>query len=118
MIGDSFKITEALAVTGPGADTPEAVGAAPVLEWADDSSEDFYTVEVYDSFGTLVWQDPDVPRVTGTATVQVPYGGPALEAGLYYQFRATSWRDAGGGAGPISRSEDLRGVFYVPAARP
>jgi len=117
-IGDSFKITEALSVVGPGADAPEAVTASPVLEWADDSSEDYYTVEVYDSFGTLVWQDEAIPRVTGSPTVEVAYGGPPLEAGLYYQFRATSWREGGGGSGPISQTEDLRGVFYVPATEP
>jgi hypothetical protein len=33
--------------------------------------------------------------------------------GMYYQFRATSWRMPGGTAGPISNTEDLRGVFYV-----
>ena len=42
----------------------------------------------------------------------VPYGGP-MEPGMYYQFRATSWRTPGGMPGPISTTEDLRGVFYV-----
>jgi len=51
-----------------------------------------------------------VPRVTGGETVDVPYAGPALEVGMYYQFRATSFRDTG----PISQTEDLRGVFFVP----
>ncbi len=36
--------------------------------------------------------------------------GPALVPGMYYQFRATSIK-----AGiAISRTEDLRGVFYLP----
>jgi hypothetical protein len=54
-----------------------------------------------------------VDRVTGSSEVEVQYGGPT-EAGMYYQFRATSWRDSGGGgdATPISRTEDLKGVFF------
>ncbi len=64
---------------------------------------------VYDAYGVLVWE-ADVPRVTGDATVRVPYGGPALEVGMYYQFRATSHRRDG----PISTTEDLRGVFFLP----
>lgn len=35
------------------------------------------------------------------------YGGPALEAGMIYQFRATSIKDGT----PISQTEDLKGVF-------
>src|SRR5439155_1171747 len=50
-LGSSFKITEALQVFGPGAGDPEAVLTAPTLRWADDSSEDFYTVVVYNAYG-------------------------------------------------------------------
>jgi hypothetical protein len=39
--------------------------------------------------------------------VSAEYGGPALTPGMYYRFRATSWKDGS----PISRTEDLRGVF-------
>ena len=39
-------------------------------------------------------------------------GGP-LDPGMYYQFRATAWRSPGGKPGPVSTTEDLRGVFYV-----
>lgn len=117
----SFKVTEALPVVGPGKDDPEAVTTAPMLAWGDDSSEDFYTVVVYDAYGDLVWclsdlmpmcDGPNVPKVSGGGNVSVPYGGP-LEKGMYYQFRATSWRAPGGMPGPISTTEDLRGVFFV-----
>jgi hypothetical protein len=37
-----------------------------------------------------VWEKLDVPGVSGNATVTVAYGGPGLEAGPLYQFRATS----------------------------
>jgi hypothetical protein len=112
-----FKITGALSVVGPGADGPELLTGAPRFEWVDDSSEDGYEVTVLDTFGNEVWKDTDVPRVTGSATVTLDYGGP--EASLvpgYYQFRAVSWRDAKGGTGRtyISATEDLKGVFIVP----
>ena len=108
-LGDSFKITEALAAVSPGVDRPEEVAAAPTLEWTDDSSEDFYTVEVYNAYGDLVWDNggEQVPRVTGGENVSVEYGGPT-ESGMYYQFRVKSWK----GDSPISATEDLRGVFF------
>jgi hypothetical protein len=109
----SFKITEALEMFGPGANEPEPVDPLGTIEfmWADDSSEDFYSIVVYNAFGELVWEDPNVPRVTGDATVVVTYGGPTLDQGMYYQWRATSHRNTG----PISMTEDLRGVFFTPA---
>ncbi|MBW2457021.1 MAG: hypothetical protein JRI68_21075 [Deltaproteobacteria bacterium] len=111
-ISESFKVTEALPVISPGADEPEAVSSAPTLIWGDDSSEDYYTVVVYNAYGELVWEDDNVPSVSGDDQVSVDYGGP-LESGMYYQFRATSWRTPGGTPGPISVTEDLRGVFFV-----
>lgn len=119
----SFKITEALAVFGPGVDDPEPVTTPPLLRWADDSSEDFYTVVVYNAYGDLVWcladaaimpgcDGPNIPGVSGQNEVSVMYGGP-MDPGMYYQFRALSWRAPGGNPGPISATEDLRGVFYV-----
>jgi len=111
----SFKITGALAVTSPGGgDGPSAVIGTPTFIWADDSSEDYYTLEVFDTSGNIVWSDPDVPGVSGSPTVSVLYGGPSLEMGHTYQFRATSWRSSGGqDPGPISSSEDLKGVFII-----
>lgn len=112
-IDSSFKVTGALTLYGPGADGPEGVDpAALTFTWQDDSSEDFYALVVYDAFGNEVWAVPDVPRVTGGGVVEVDYAGPALTPGMYYQWRATSHRDTG----PISTTEDLLGVFYVPGS--
>ena len=113
-VSESFKITEHLDVISPGADIPEEVDAAPTFIWADDSSEDYYHLVVYDAFGELIWEEPMVDRVTGGSTVEVTYGGPALTSGMYYQFRATSFRDRNQGPTAISRTEDLRGVFVAP----
>lgn len=112
-IGTAFKVTGALAVMSPGAIQAEAVTAAPVLRWADDSSEDHYVVEVFDAFGQRVW-NTTIAGVSGT-TPTVSYGGP-MTPGMYYQFRVTSTKTQGGGGMTceLSRTEDLRGVFYVP----
>ena len=107
----SFKVTAALEVIGPGADTPEIVTTAPTLRWVDDSSEDRYEVRVIDALGNVVWEKLDVPGASGSGNVEVAYGGSALQAGMYYQFRATSIRENPNNTSPISRTEDLRGVF-------
>ena len=106
----SFKVTAALGVVSPGAaDVPDKVSGTPTFVWDDDSSEDGYTIELFDTNGVKVWENTMVPRVTGAPTVSVTYGGPALTAGGYYQFRATSIK----GGVPISQTEDLRGVFQA-----
>jgi hypothetical protein len=111
-VPDAFKITEALVIVSPGATEPELVTGNPIFIWMDDSSEVKYSIVVYNAYGDEVWRDDDLPRVTGADTVEVPYAGDPLEDGMYYQFRATSWRDTG----PISQTEDLLGVFYTPAS--
>jgi len=105
----SFKITEALAVVSPGKDVPEKVSGKPTFVFADDSSEDRYIVRVFDVYGTMIWEDTMVPAVKGGKTVDVPYMGPALSPGGYYQFRALSVKDDVA----ISATEDLRGVFIA-----
>lgn len=109
-IAEGFKVTEALTVISPGAETLEEVSGTPEFVWADDSSEGGYEVQVYDAFGTLVWEDLAIPEVSGNADVRVTYGGAPLEAGMIYQFRATSMSKDNPPV-PISKTEDLRGVF-------
>lgn len=117
-LSQSFKVTGALAVVSPGAEGVDVVSdAAPMFAWADDSSEDGYEVRVFDAFGNMVWEDTSVPSHSGAGSVTVTYGGPALTAGMLYQFRATSWRTGHTGTARtyISATEDLRGVFeYRP----
>lgn len=114
-VPESFKVTGALAVLGPGVEVPEVVTTPPMLRWADDSSEDRYELRVFDALGTIVWEDLAVPGQSGGSAVEVAYGGPALQAGMYYQFRATSIRETANKTSPISRTEDLRGVFvFMP----
>jgi hypothetical protein len=108
----NFKITGALSVTAPGALAAEALTATPTFRWTDDSSEDQYLVEVFDAFGRRTWM-ATMPGVSGGAPSMV-YGGPALQAGMYYQWRVTSSSSKGsGGQCELSRSEDLRGVFFM-----
>lgn len=110
-VDESFKVTEALDVISPGANEPEGLASAPTLRWQDDSSEKFYEVRVFNAYGDEVWQDLMVPSVSGGDEVSIQYGGP-FEDGMYYQFRATSFREPGGMPTPISTTEDLRGVFF------
>jgi hypothetical protein len=110
-IASSFKITEALVIASPGATEPELVTESPTFVWKDDSSETKYSIVVYNAFGDEVWRDDNIPRVTGAENVTVDYGGEQLQAGMYYQFRVTSWK----GDGTISQTEDLLGVFYTSA---
>jgi hypothetical protein len=106
-IAEGFKITGALDVVSPGAETVEPVSGTPTFRWEDDSSEDEYHVVVYDALGTLIWETTGNFDPGGSAPAEVAYGGPPLTAGMIYQFRATSIKDGT----PISSTEDLRGVF-------
>lgn len=112
---ESFKVTEALAVISPGSETPEAVTGKPTLTWADDSSEEWYELRVFDAFGNEVWNDLMVPSVSGSKQVTRDYEGP-LDPGMYYQFRVSSWSQSGSSdPAPKAMTEDLRGVFFMPA---
>lgn len=105
-ISDSFKVTGSL--NNPKPDNEEVVSGMPTFSWDDDSGEDHYEIRVFDAFGNLVWEKLDVPGVSGDKTVTVPYGGPALESGRLYQFRAVSIKQGGT---PLAITEDLKGVF-------
>jgi hypothetical protein len=116
-IGDDFKVTEALAVVSPGAGGVEAItSATPELTWADDSSEKGYELRLYDGYGNLVFEDTELPEVTGSSTVTYTLDAVTLEPGLLYQFRVTSWRFDGGKTDTrtyISSTEDLEGAFFL-----
>ncbi len=110
-LSEGFKVTGALAVIAPGPDGPEEVlMPTPAFEWQDDSSEDGYEIRVFDAFGEEVWSD-EIGPVSGSATVTLVYAGPPLEVGMFYQFRATSFREKLDDRTAISSTEDLAGVF-------
>jgi hypothetical protein len=52
-----------------------------------------------------------IPGVNG-GQPSVAYAGP-MTPSMYYQFRVTSSNTRTGTACELSRTEDLRGVFYV-----
>jgi len=108
-ISQGFKITGALAVMSPGATTAEMVTGNPTFTWADDSGEDQYLVEVFDPFGQRIWMKT-TPGVSGGMPSLAYDGNPALQPGAYYQFRVTSSKNQC----QLARTEDLRGVFYLP----
>ncbi len=107
-LNEGFKITEALEVLSPGAGEPEAISTAtPTFSWVDDSSEDQYDITLLDTFGNEVW----AKAIAGSsgADPSVVYDGPALETGMYYQFKVVSSK----GGCELSQTEDLKGVFYI-----
>jgi hypothetical protein len=107
----SFKITGSLDVISPGAEGPEEVTGTPVFSWVDDSSEASYRLDVFDTFGEIFWTVP-VPGSSGS-NPKVIYEGRALESGMFYQFRVTSF-DGKDPPVPLSMTEDLKGVFFLP----
>jgi hypothetical protein len=106
----SFKITGSLDVISPGAEGAEEVDGNPVFSWVDDSGEDRYHIQVFDTFGEIIWEELNIPGSSGSDP-EVPYAGPPLESGMFYQFRVTSF-DVN--ERPLSRTEDLKGVFFLP----
>ena len=106
-VSEGFKVTEALGVNSPGADGIELVSGTPTFSWVDDSSEDTYSLVVFDALGTRVWEKEGIVGPKGSKPVTVPYEGPNLTPGMVYQFRATSIKDGT----PISQTEDLKGAF-------
>lgn len=122
-LGESFKITEALAVVAPGASGIAMLPSAqdPTFSWADDSSEDGYELRVFDAFGELVHEALDVARVSGSETATYTWSGADLTPGMIYQFRVMSYREGravGGSRAYISATEDLRGVFQAEHVQP
>jgi hypothetical protein len=101
--GISIKVTGAILMDGPGADgTVMPVSSTVTFGWHAYPSAANYTVQVFNSTGTKIWEQLSV---TGTT---LPYGGPALTSGQVYQWRATAF---GNQANPISTTEELRGLF-------
>ena len=105
----SFKITGSLDVIKPGAEGPEEVTGTPVFSWVDDSSEARYDIDVFDTFGEIIWSH-SIPGESGS-NPELTYGGDPLESGMFYQFRVTSFD---GNDCPLSMTEDLKGVFFLP----
>ena len=109
VVAPGFKITGSLDVIMPGAEGPEEVTGTPVFSWVDDSSEARYDIDVFDTFGEIIWSD-SIPGER-SSNPEVTYDGPALQSGMFYQFRVTSFD---GNGRPLSMTEDLKGVFFLP----
>ncbi len=105
--GDSFKVTEALETFSPGRDAPEGLSERPTLSWGPIANAEHYDIVVFDAFGNLVFEELGFAHQPGVSAFELDYTGP-FEEGMYYQFRAVSWRMGS----PTSTTEVLRGVFY------
>jgi hypothetical protein len=102
----SFKITDPVNIGAPDANAK--ISGPPTFTWDAYPQTAHYKVEVFGSQGNQVWMLDNIDRSTS-----LPYAGPALEAGSYYQWRITSYANTSGTGTlrPISQSEDLRGVW-------
>jgi hypothetical protein len=121
----TFKVTGDVAIQSPGRnDAPgePAVSATGLtFRWEDDSSESFYGLELFDAYGARIWGSEPSTTVrpvveVASNTSQRAYDGPALTAGQTYQWRVTSYKcntNTCTTFKPISRSENLRGIFTV-----
>jgi hypothetical protein len=103
-----FKVTSAIPTVSPGMTDPEEVSAPLTLEWGGTSGDATAVVEVFDAYGDNVFTM--MPDATTASVESLEYTGP-LDSGMYYQFRVTT---LGTGGSPLQRTEDLRGVFFVP----
>ena len=106
-ISQGFKVTGALAVVSPGANAIDTVSGNVTFTWERDTSNTGYHVQVFDTFGTQIWESTGPFDQGGSKPATVAYGGPPLTSGMLYQFRATSLKNTT----PLSSTEDLKGVF-------
>jgi hypothetical protein len=118
---DLFKITGSLDVISPGADGPEIVAnGTPTFSWVDDSSEIAYEITVVDALGNEMLSEP--ARIDGVSGGTPTFTYPGVLPPGYYQFKVKSVKGEcvpTGSSFPvteyISQTEDLKGVFIVPA---
>lgn len=113
-----FKVTGAISLGAPFTGTYDAIpwpatSTTPTLSWSAYPSTDHYDVAVIDELGAAVCARTGIlvtdPRsFTWNATDCTLAGA---EAGKYYQLVVRAFQTGGAQA---SRSEDLRGVFYLP----
>lgn len=100
----TLEVVTAVELVSPGAtETLEVVGTAPKLTWTAYPSAASYSISVFDRAGEEVFQ---TTAAGGATSVTV---SPALPPGIY-QWRVTAL-DAGDA--PLSRSEELLGVFQA-----
>ena len=129
----SFKITGAVVMDTPSTPANNVVPeltATPTFTWHSESSYSSasgFAIEVINESGDAVWGgfgglDPveGVPTVTVSGgTYTIPYAGPALQPGRYYQLRIYAMKDDNdailypNGYKLISVTENLDGVFKV-----
>lgn len=106
----AFKVTNAIAMVGPGANGSEDVSGTPTFSWHPYSSAKTYDIQVFDNLGNEIWKQTGISATT-TDPQSIAYGGStALTPGATYQWRVSAYDQNGN---PISLTEDLKGVFRI-----
>lgn len=113
-----FKATGAISLGAPFTGTSEATPwpastATPTLEWVAYPSTDHYEATVIDELGVTVCAKSGILQTDPNSFTwsSIDCTVATAEAGRYYQFIVKSFQTGGAQA---SRSEDLKGVFYIP----
>lgn len=100
------KVTQALELLGPEG---SVAASGLTFAWKPEAGADHYDVVLFNQTGQAAWQ-AQVPHPSSAPQVSVPYAGSPLPSGVKLQFRVTAVTSSGS---PITRSEDLRGVFQL-----
>ncbi len=127
----AFKLTGAMTLgtpfVAPYDTTPWPVTSGvtqPVFDWvAYASASQGYIVQVFDTFGApLLPQNAQASPLTlkGVQVAASPSpsytypGAPALQKGMYYQFKVFAMQTISAKTVVASQSKDQQGVFYMP----
>ncbi len=107
-LAQNFKVTAALEVFAPK--DGQSASSVPLFSFEDDSSEETYTVWLFDVLGNEIWRKENIAGPKGSKPVDVSFDGDVttLKSGSFYQFRAVSIK----AGSAISATEDLKGVFF------
>ncbi len=113
-----FKVTGAISLGAPFTATYDSAPwpadtATPQLTWVAYPSTDHYDVTIVDELGTTVCTKTGILGNAATSFTwnSTDCSAAGAQSGKYYQFVVKAFQTGGAQA---SRSEDLKGVFYLP----
>jgi hypothetical protein len=116
----AFKITGAISLAAPFTGTydsaPWPAGSnTPTFDWLAYPSTDHYDIQVIDYLGNVACAKTGILTTDPTSFTwnATDCASATAQAGTWYQFLVRAYQ-LGVGTPLASRSEDLKGVFYMP----